>query len=63
MKGRTTATLRTWAARLASLFRRREMDARLDEELSFHVEQEARALEARGLSPGAARREIGRAHV
>jgi predicted permease len=56
MKGKTMATLRTCAARVASLFRRREMDARLDEELSFHVEQEARALEAKGLSPDAARR-------
>jgi predicted permease len=48
--------LRSWVARLASLFRRRELDARLDEELQFHVEMAARDLAARGLAPDAARR-------
>jgi predicted permease len=47
---------RTWAARVASLFRRRELDARLDEELRFHVEMECREMVARGSSPEEARR-------
>ncbi len=49
-------TIRTWTARLASLFRRRALDERLDEELGFHVEMAARELEARGMSPEEARR-------
>src|ERR1700728_3459421 len=42
-------TLRVWLARLASLFRRRALDERLDEELDFHVEMESRALMAEGM--------------
>lgn len=50
------AQLRTWASRLTSLFRRRALDERLDEELGFHLEMETRDLMARGLSPEEARR-------
>jgi hypothetical protein len=49
-------TIRTWAARVASLFRRRAIDERLEEELGFHVEMESHALMARGLDPEEARR-------
>jgi predicted permease len=49
-------SLRIWAARFLSLFRRRQLDARLDEELRFHLEMQAREHEARGMSPAAARR-------
>jgi predicted permease len=48
--------LHRWAARLASLFQRRALDERLDEELSFHLEQESRKLQAQGLSLEEARR-------
>jgi len=53
----TTETIRSWAVRALSLFRRRRLDARLDEELAFHLEMQARELAARGMSPEAARRE------
>src|SRR5579864_2347136 len=49
-------TLRSWGVRLLSLFRKRRLEARLDEEMSFHLEMQARANEARGMSPEAARR-------
>ncbi|HVT16418.1 MAG TPA: ABC transporter permease [Thermoanaerobaculia bacterium] len=49
-------TLRTWAVRLASLFRRRQLDERLDEEIRFHLEMQARENQARGMSPEEARR-------
>jgi predicted permease len=49
-------SMRQWAARFLGLFRRRQLDARLDAELGFHVEMAARELEARGLGPEAARR-------
>jgi predicted permease len=49
-------TLRSWAVRLLSLFRRRQLEERLEEELGFHLEMEAREREARGMSPEAARR-------
>jgi predicted permease len=49
-------TLRSWASRFLSLFRKRSLDARLDEELRFHLEMQARENEARGMSPDAARR-------
>jgi hypothetical protein len=49
-------TLRSWGVRLLSLFRKRQLDARLDEELRFHLEMQAREHEARGMSPEAARR-------
>ena len=43
--------------RLRALFRRRTMERELDEEMHFHLEQQARKLEARGLSREEARRE------
>jgi putative ABC transport system permease protein len=49
-------TLRSWAVRFLSLFRKRRLEARLDEELRFHLEMQARENEARGMSPEAARR-------
>jgi len=49
-------TLRSWVVRLLSLFRRRQLEERLEEELGFHLEMEARAHEARGMSAAAARR-------
>jgi ABC-type antimicrobial peptide transport system permease subunit len=49
-------TFRSWGVRLLSLFRKRQLDARLDEELRFHLEMQAREHEARGMSPEAARR-------
>jgi len=49
-------SLRVWTNRFLSLFRRRQLEARLDEELDFHLEMEAREHEARGMSPQAARR-------
>ena len=49
------SSFRSWAVRFLSLFRRRQLDARLDEELRFHLEMQAREHEARGMSPAAAR--------
>ena len=49
--------MRGWAVRFLSLFRRRQLDARLDDELGFHLEMAARDLEARGLGPQQARRQ------
>jgi hypothetical protein len=49
-------SLRSWAIRLASLFRKRHLGRRLDEELRFHLEMQARDNEAHGMSPEAARR-------
>jgi ABC-type lipoprotein release transport system permease subunit len=49
-------TLRSWVVRLLSLFRRRQLEERLEEELGFHLEMEAREHQARGMSPEAARR-------
>ena len=49
-------TLRSWVVRLLSLFRKRQLDERLDEELGFHLEMQAREHEARGMNPAAARR-------
>jgi predicted permease len=49
-------TLRSWCVRFLSLFRRRRLEARLEEELGFHLEMQARENEARGMSPEAARR-------
>jgi predicted permease len=49
-------SLRSWVVRLLSLFRKRQLDQRLDEELRFHLEMQARENEARGMSPAAARR-------
>ncbi len=49
-------TLRSWVIRLSSLFRRRQLEERLEEELGFHLEMEVREREARGMSAAAARR-------
>jgi putative ABC transport system permease protein len=43
--------------RLRTLFRHGAVEADLDEELRFHVEEHARLLESRGFEPAAARRE------
>jgi predicted permease len=48
--------LRGLMARIAGIFRRRQLDRRLDEELRFHLEMQARELEAGGLGPEEARR-------
>ncbi len=48
-------TLRSWGVRLLSLFRRRQLEERLQEELGFHLEMQAREHEARGMSAAAAR--------
>ncbi|HVR12087.1 MAG TPA: ABC transporter permease [Thermoanaerobaculia bacterium] len=48
--------VRIWAVRFLSLFHRRRLDARLDEELRFHLEMQARDHEAGGMSPESARR-------
>ncbi|MEZ4585593.1 MAG: ABC transporter permease [Gemmatimonadales bacterium] len=44
------------AARLRMLFRRAKVEAELDEELEFHLEQETAKQRERGLAPDAARR-------
>jgi len=49
-------TLRSWVVRLLSLFRRRQLEERLQDELGFHLEMQAREHEARGMSAAAARR-------
>src|SRR5579863_9959625 len=46
----------TWSARLASLFRRRQLDDRLNEELRFHLDMASRELISRGCSPDQATR-------
>ena len=43
--------------RLRALFRREAMERELDEELRYHLEHEAKKLEAKGLSPNDAMRE------
>ncbi|HEV3077502.1 MAG TPA: permease prefix domain 1-containing protein, partial [Thermoanaerobaculia bacterium] len=49
-------TLRSWVVRLLSLFRRRQLEERLEEELGFHLEMQVREHEARGMGAAAARR-------
>ena len=53
----------SWISRLANLFRGDSVNDDLDDELAFHVEEKAKALVARGLSPEAAaveaRRRLG----
>ena len=48
--------LYTIPLRLRSLFRRREVDQELDEELRYHVEQKTEEYVAKGLGPSEARR-------
>lgn len=45
-----------WIARMRGLISRRAIEAELDEELRFHVEQETAANQARGMSASEARR-------
>jgi predicted permease len=52
-----TEVLRTMAARVAALFRRRRLDEDLDEELRTHVEMAAERNQKRGMSAEQARRE------
>src|SRR6202158_5271910 len=56
VKESSMRTLRSWGVRVLSLFRKRQLDQRLDEELGFHQDMLAREHEARGMSPQAARR-------
>ncbi|HLX08927.1 MAG TPA: ABC transporter permease [Thermoanaerobaculia bacterium] len=49
-------TLRTWALRALGHCRRRQLGQRLDEELRFHLEMQARDLAARGMGAEEARR-------
>ncbi len=49
-------SLRGWIVRLLSSFRQGKLDRRLDEELRFHLDMQAREHEERGMSPQAARR-------
>jgi macrolide transport system ATP-binding/permease protein len=48
-------TLVRWLRKTALLFRRREFDEDLQEEMAFHREQTAKEFEAAGTSPEAAR--------
>jgi predicted permease len=50
------AGLRSWVVRFLSSFRKRRLDERLDEELGFHLDMQARDNLARGMSPEEARR-------
>jgi predicted permease len=50
------SSLHRWASRLRGLFGKRRLDERLDEELRFHLDMQARDNQARGMSPEAARR-------
>ena len=52
-----TEVLRTMAARVAALFRRRRLDEDLDEELRTHVEMAVERNQKRGMSAEQARRE------
>jgi predicted permease len=53
---RLAAGVRAAALRLVATFRKRAFDARIDEELSFHLEMEERANRARGMGADQARR-------
>src|SRR5687768_17340748 len=44
------------SARLRDLFRRRDAEARMEEEFRFHIEMETRKLVAEGVAPEEARR-------
>ena len=43
--------------RLRALFRRKAMEAELDDELRFHFEKQVEKLERRGMTPEEARRQ------
>jgi len=57
------STLRSWAARLRDLFRRRRLEAQLGEDLRFHREELEAEFRSKGMSAAeaeaAARRELG----
>jgi len=55
-KLRAMNRLRFAAARIAAMFRGRELDERIDEELRFHVEMQTQENVRRGMSPEEARR-------
>ena len=48
------------ACRLRSLFRRRRVEAELDDEIRFHLDRLAETYMAQGLTPGEARRQAYR---
>lgn len=48
---------RRWVRRLRFLFRKEEVERELDEEILYHIEQEARELERQGVPPGEALRQ------
>ena len=50
-------TVRSFVSRLRAMFRRRELDARVDQELRFHVEMQTEENVRRGMSPKEARRQ------
>lgn len=52
--------LRWMVRRLRFLFRKEEVERELDDELTHHLELEARELERQGMTPGEARREAYR---
>jgi predicted permease len=54
-------TLQILLLRIRSLIRARQLDAELQEELQFHIDQKARQLVATGLAPNDAQREAIRA--
>ena len=57
-------TLRQWSARLRALVHRRRADAELDEEIRFHLAEEADERAVAGLPPdqaGLARKDFGNA--
>ncbi len=49
--------LRSIVARIAAMFRRRELDERIDDELRFHIEMQTEENIRRGMSPCEARRQ------
>ena len=51
------ARLRSILARIAAMFRRRELDERIDDELRFHIEMQTEENIRRGMSPSEARRQ------
>lgn len=53
--------MRTWLARCLGLFQRRRLEARLDEEVRFHLEMEAQQQMSRGMAPKDAALEARRA--
>ena len=50
-------SLRSMLSRVAAMFRRRELDERIDEELRFHIEMQTEENIRQGMSPSEARRQ------